>query len=145
MNFHSSDGTQKICFGMREHGICKRLDAGQPCGFLHLDFSKCTECVDTEYLASSKCSIFWNCKSKHAKDRKSRAMKPSSLAGNMLRSVDVDSFQFGSPAVVGDDGEDDTDSDTLSVDSGVSALDPTARVFDRSGRGIREGLRSDVN
>ena len=52
-------------------------------------------------------------------------------------SVDVDSFQFGSPAVVGDDGEDDTDSDTLSADSGTSALDPTARVFDRSGRGIR--------
>ena len=72
-------------------------------------------------------------------------MKPSGLAGNMLRSVesvvftgyvDVDSFQFGSPAVVGDDGEDDTGSDTLSADSGISALDPTARVFDRSGRGI---------
>ena len=49
----------------------------------------------------------------------------------------MDSFQFGSPAVVGDDGEDDTDSDTLSADSGSGALDPTARVFDRSGRGIR--------
>ena len=139
MNFHRSDGTQKICFGMREHGICKRLDAGQPCCFLHLDSSKCTECVDTEYLASSKCSVFWNCKSKHAKGRKSRAMKPSGTTGNMLRFVDVDSFQFGSPAIVGDDGEDDTDSDTLSADSDSGAIDlqPATRVFGRSGRGIR--------
>ena len=139
MTFQNSDGSQKIFFGMRERGICKRLDVGQPCGFLHLNFSKCTECVDTEYLASSKCSIFWTCKSKHAKDRKSRAMKPGGTAGNMLRSVDVDSFQFGSPAIVGDDGEDDTDSDTLSASSVDSTLDlqPAARVFDRRGRGVK--------
>ena len=132
--FKNGDGSQKICFGMREHGVCKRLQDGKKCGFFHMDFSKCTECVDTEYLATSKCPLFWTCKSKHSKDRKSKAMKPGNVSGQMLRSVD--SFQFGSPEIVGDTS---SDTDTLSDADDVACEPLPARTFlpDRIGRGIR--------
>ena len=132
--FKNGDGSQKICFGMREHGVCKRLEDGKKCGFLHLDFSKCTECVNTEYLATSKCPLFWTCKSKHSNDRKSKSMKPGNVSGQMLRSVD--SFQFGSPEIVGDTS---SDTDTLSDADDVTCGPLPARTTlpDRIGRGIR--------
>ena len=132
--FKNGDGSQKICFGMREHGVCKRLEDGKKCGFLHLDFSKCTECVNTEYLATSKCPLFWTCKSKHSKDRKSKSMKPGNVSGQMLRSVD--SSQFGSPEIVGDTS---SDTDTLSDADDVTCEPLPARTIlpDRIGRGIR--------
>ena len=104
MNPLNHDGTQKVCFSMRETGTCVREARGEACGMLHLDFSAVKECTDSDYVngADHRCSNVWKCHSKHPKDRKTRALKATKAAGQMLRSIDVDKFQSGQPAMAGD-------------------------------------------
>ena len=108
MNPLNHDGTQKVCFSMRETGICVREARGETCGMLHLDFAAVKECTDSDYVTGPdhRCSNVWKCLSKHPKDRKTRALKATKAAGNMLRSIDVDKFQGGQPAVAGDSSDD---------------------------------------
>ena len=95
MNPLNHDGTQKVCFSMRETGTCIREARGQVCGMLHLDFAVVKVCTDSDYVtgADHRCSNVWKCHSKHPRDREMRALKATKAAGNMLRSIDVDKFQ----------------------------------------------------
>ena len=112
------NGTQKVCFSMHETSTCVREARGEVCGMLHLDFVAVKECTDADYVngADHRCSDVWKCHSKHATDRKACALKATKAVGSMLRSIDVDKFEGGQPAVVGD-SSDDSD-----VAPGCSAL-----------------------
>ena len=111
MNPLNHDGTQKVGFSMRETGTCVREARGEVCGMLHLNFSAVKECTDSDYVngANHRCSNVWKCHSKHPKDRKTCALKATKAACQMLRSIDVDRFQSGQPAVAGDSSDDSSD------------------------------------
>ena len=83
-----------------------------------MDFAAVKECTDSGHVtgADHRCSNVWKCHSKHPKDHKTRALKVTKAAGNMLRRIDVDKFQSGQPAVAGDS------SDDSNVAPGCSAL-----------------------
>ena len=94
MTFVNADGSQKICFSMREQGVCSRESRGEECGMLHLAHAALKGCSDVEYLtgAEHRCSNVWKCHGKHPMDRKSKALR-GKAAGHMLRHIDVDKFQ----------------------------------------------------
>ena len=127
------DGTQKVRFSMRETGICVREARGEVCGMLHLDFAAVKECTDLDYVtgADHRCSNVWKCHSKHPKDRKTRALKATKVAGNMLRSIDVDKFQSGQPAVAGDSSDD-------------SSVAPCSALWEVSRSELTADRRSDL-
>ena len=78
----------RICFAWRELGKCPREEAGEKCNFFHLDLAKVVEGTHPEYVASGKCPDEWNCKNKHPKSRRTRAMKGTKPTGFMLREAD---------------------------------------------------------
>ena len=112
------EGTQKVCFSKREAGTCVRQARGGVRGMLHLDFAAVKERTDADCVnaADHRRSNVWKCHSKHPKDRKTCAMKATKAAGSMLRNIDVDKFQGGQSAIVGDS------SDDSNVAPGCSAL-----------------------